>query len=123
MSDREEAGWSRAAQDEAEGNPPSRPEREQTQAVRYATLTPWPHLMLLGAIIGAAIGGIVGYTSYPVDPNAIDSHGIEAFAGAFWGFVLGAFAGLVVALSMAGRNARRNDRQSSSNSRSAQSGQ
>jgi hypothetical protein len=62
--------------------------------------------MLIGAIIGAVIGGIVGYTSFPVDPNAIDSHGIELSVGAFLGLLFGLFAGFAVALMLWGKHLR-----------------
>jgi hypothetical protein len=94
VSDREDAGWSRAEQDQAEAKfyPGGRPQPETHDyvAVRW-------RLVLLGAIIGAVIGGIVGWADYRPDPTSyVDSRPLGVVEGAFVGFWIGAFVSLVV---------------------------
>jgi len=105
--DSEDAGWSRAAQDQAEGesSPGVRPERtghargsatvpprlEATMAVFGVIVI----LAIAGVIIGGVVGAVIGATTTPfqLDPDAwVSGRGAQAYLGGVVGAALGACA-------------------------------
>jgi hypothetical protein len=67
---RDDIGWSRVAQDDAEAEfwPDGRPEPETARRTGYVRV-PWG-VVLAAAIVGAVVGGIVGWAiGPPPDPN------------------------------------------------------
>jgi hypothetical protein len=99
VSDRGDAGWSRAAQDRAEAElwPDGRPEPERHGSV-YVTI-PGLHIPFLGAIVGAIVGGILGWANFRPDPNAIvDSRVLDLMFGAFVGVLIGIPVSVAVAV-------------------------
>jgi hypothetical protein len=107
MSDSEDAGWSRAAQDqaEAESSPGARAERpghasgSATVPSRLeATMAVFGLIVILaiaGGMIGGVVGAVVGATTTPLQPNPdawVGGRVIQAFLGGMVGAALGACA-------------------------------
>jgi hypothetical protein len=106
MSGYRNVGWNRAAQDEAEvefwpGHPGSGTYASGNATVpRLITLVgALAQIAVIGAFVGAVIGGIVGWATYRPDPNAwVDSRGLDLMMGAFAGVPIGGLVSFAVAV-------------------------